>query len=228
MLKKIILILILCAGIFTGGNGLAVTVNFGDYNLGPSDPLVVDGVTLTNLLGGSPATVQGVGVGINLIGSPGYLDRISHYGAGSNPTYSTQREGLRLQVNGVLNSFTITPYFNENIQLPIEFVYLGGTFNGLRGEVWETVYATGSSYTFTIPFGSVDYTDIQLASYWDEMMYFWEYLRDRGYPETHFQYGFTIASLDYTPNQVPEAGTLSLLCSGLIGVAGLRRRYAKK
>ncbi len=236
MFKKTVLFLSLLAVFLGFTNAHAVVINFGDYNLGPSDTLKIEGVTVSSRFG-QPAAVLGVGLGVDGIGSPGYLDRVSHYGAGQigtpyNPTYSTQMEGLDLKVDGVLNSFTLKPYFNNNVNLPIGFTYLDGApdYPGaiLREQKYVDLDPTVSSYTFTLQ-GSipVDSTFIQLSSYWDELGTFFQYLFAHGYPDVTFQYGFTIASIDYTPNQVPEISTLLLLCCGLMGCEGFRRRFKR-
>ncbi|MDD5203954.1 MAG: PEP-CTERM sorting domain-containing protein [Desulfobacterales bacterium] len=237
MSKKIVLLASLLF-IFFASDAFATIVNFGNYDLGPSDPLVIEGVTITPLIVGKgrPATVGGMGLGSDWIGSPGRLDRFSHYGAGQNGGYTTQKEGINLKVDGVLNSFTISPYFSVlegyDMQFPIELTYLGGGYNGgFREHLWDAIDPAVSTYTYDLRWQSglkmepVDNTYILLASYWDEMMWAWEDLYLNGYPEVSFQYGFTITSVDYTPVQsVPEPGTLILVFSGLIGCAAFRRR----
>jgi len=240
MSKKIALLASLIF-IFFASDAFATVVNLGDYDLGPSNTLVVEGVTIS---GNQAATIMGVGLGNDRLGSPGYLDRISHYGAGPNGGsdgggYTTRMEGLSLQVNGALNSFTISPYFSvpggDDAQLLFEFVYLGASFKGsggvdLRQEAWQVVDPAVSSYTYTlqgdVPVGS---TYISHGNYLDEMAWFSEYLYLNGWQETDFQYGFSITSIDYTPVQsVPEPGTLLLVLSGLVGCAAFRRRVESR
>ncbi len=236
--KTIALLLSLCACIFLGTDALAVTIDLTTRNSGPSNPLVFDGVTATNLIAsgvGRPATVQGVGLGMDWIGSPGYVDRIDSYsrnpGGGWTWNASANRqESVSFQVNGTLNSLTVKPYFSvlqgESAQLPFEFGYLG-VAGDFRQVTWEVVDPPFSPMTLSLKGGSpVDNTYILIASNFDETAYFAEYLSRTNFSEVSFQYGLTVTSFDYTSAQpVPEGGTLFLLCSGLIGIAGFRRRF---
>lgn len=130
---------------------------------------------------------------------------------------------------GAINSFTIKPYFTalqgDNVQLLFAFHYFGDFEGAGFVDEFPVVDPTVSSYTFTLQgFPPVDNLLIEHNDDQPERAFFDTYLQSQGYPESFFQYGFTITSLDYTPAQpVPEPGTLFLVCSGLIGCAGFRR-----
>jgi hypothetical protein len=209
--------------LFPGAHAVAVTIDFTDMNRGPSDPLQIDGVTISGGtyfgldVGSVPATALGVGLGSATIGSPGTVDRIQTEGS------PYLRESLSLTVAGSINSVTITPYFsiigsNETIFLPFDVsVYFAGTNPTAP---YHTV-SSDNPISFG-PFGSISSTlEIGLQSDFGNIPVIL-YLHE--HPGATAQFGFSIGSLDYTPADVPEVSTVTLFGIGLVGIGLLRRK----
>lgn len=232
MSKRIAVVLSLCFLVFSGANALALTYNFDGQTLGPVNPLVIDDlgttITVTPWVDGQPGTVAGIGLGNNILGSPGIIDRLDQYGPQQGGSTILTDWGVQINLStGVINSFSIIPYFwalqGPNVQLPFEIGY----WNGLLGGPAFALIDPDAVRTFTLSDPS-DFLLVMLEGNYGQFGHFADWLSSNGWPEVEWQYGFTIASIDYTRTQinaVPEMGTLLLLCSGLAGAAGLRRRF---
>lgn len=216
----------------------AVTVSFDDANRAPSDLLQIEGVTIT---GDQVATVSGTGLGSGVLGSLGSVDRVMHYSAGQmfpdrsqNGSSDWAWEGLQLSVDGHIDSVTVQPYFSvvgsaASVSLPFEMSLLKGG-NGLSGTSYQLVDPSQiQPVVFNFPDSEdfwVSSLTLQPTSDFGQEMHFLDYRRQNSEEQT-FMFGFTIKSLDYTPDTslaVPEPNTTLFMCLGLLGLLFARRK----
>jgi hypothetical protein len=210
--------------IFSAANALAVTVDFTDMDRGPSETLQIDGVTISKGtyfdpdVGSMPATASGIGLGSGTIGSLGTVDRIQDI-------TGYMRESLSLKVSGSINSVSITPYFSvvgskEDIFLPFDLSYVIGPLT-TGGPTYVTL-SDSSPFVLNLSFvGPYDRLQIGLQSDFGNpavQIYLSQH------PDATVQFGFTITSLNYTPDGVPETSTVMLFAIGLVSIAWLRRK----
>ena len=206
----------------------AITITFGGADRQPSDPLQIGGdITVSSYGGGVPATELGKGLGSALVGPIGSVDRIMHFAAGSLVPDSDTMEGLHLDVDGTINSFTIVPYFSilgggGSVTLPFEILYYGYEPGGPNFELVDPSGSNPLTFGFSpnYPY-RISHLDIAPAA--DMEQPFSSYRRDHLLEET-YQFGFTITSLDYTPNVVPDSGvSIGLFGLALAGLWGIKR-----
>ena len=226
------------------------TVNFGDASHAPGDTLQMGAVTISGSPawgpGGQPATLAGTGLGSAIIGPADSIDRQMHFSANGFSADSNLMEGLSLSVNGHINSITFTPQFfvsglGESVQLPFQVMIYplalapDATFTGPMRPDWITVNpANGCSVTYRGVFASGQFSSfyIGLTSANNPNASFYPYLQSHNFPDTTFQFGVRLDSINYTspglsPVFVPEPSSFSLFGLGLIGL-GWRRWQGKK
>jgi hypothetical protein len=220
----------------------AVTVYFNDANLGPADTLQIGGVTVT---GGQLATVSGLGLGKdNGIGPAGEFDQQMYFPAGQVGPETDMNSGvLQLNVEGVINSVTIVPYFSifsgsgvlisDTLAFGIT-AWWGGTPSGFP-QVNIAQSSIGQPITlypsYSNPPPATTLVQFQIASDFGEFNdYFLGYRMQHQSEEQTYQFGITVVSLDYTPVSnpgtvtfVPEPSAITFLGVGLIGLLFARQ-----
>ncbi len=226
-----------CFAVALGLEAQALVVHFGDVTRGPSDILLIDGVTVCagafwsgpDPQYGQPATVLGVGLGDALIAPSYTIDRQLSFEGGSL-NHTTIDEELRISVTGTINSLTLVPYFsvlNQDEQVMFPFDVHFQPKSGFP-PLWMTVDPSNPSpfkYTFS-PDGEMPsylyFIGCGSDSYPGTDAYIYDYLIAKGYPAMTFQMGFTITELDYTP--IPEPSTFALLSISATSLLIFRRR----
>ena len=205
----------------------AATISFTNFN--------ADGVTVSG--SGSPVYVQGVGLGIDGgVGPPGEVNRLFQYDAGSlTPSFDSGSELLSISVNGIINSVTINPTLLvctsgtwAEVTVPFEVI---GDFGGpfpLDKLVNPWAGPTTLNIEAIAPPGYPSSLNLEVAGDFGEFMNFLNYRQDNLAEAQDILMGFSVVSMDYTPNVVPEASTgalfgLSLLLL-LVGRKALPRR----
>jgi hypothetical protein len=202
----------------------ATTIDFSSQDRGPSNPLEMSGITVStdSIGGGRAATAAGVGLGNDSVGLPGFLDTLETYGL---PEFRS--EGLELRVNGRVNSFTIRPFITVEdapVDLPFKMFVLPitGDIESRQSIVVDPARPS------TISFDDPDIFGFITAPQADMQDALFEYWNRFGRVELTFWYGFSIESIDYSPQPVPEPGSLLLLVTGFAGLAGIGRRFRKE
>ena len=207
----------------------AVTVQFDDATRAPADSLLVDGVTVSSgATAGMPATVQGMGLGSDLVGLAGAVDCQLHYGAG-NPFPDRQNgnsESLRLSVDGTINSITVAfdPPTLSGMGTPLDLSFaVGLSYPGLFGSTLYHVVSPGDpSMTLTLPAGDGNPSWVEFGNSYEpgEFVFFDSYRHNHLSEDQTIQFGFSIVSLDYTP--VPEPGLPGIASLGLLLMGAVR------
>jgi hypothetical protein len=218
----------------------ALTIYLGDQNRGPGGDLNISGITFSSgaYYTGQPTTVAGSGAGSATVGPSYSVDALWYAAAGSVFANPLAQEGLSLTPGeGVrLNSITLVPHFSlsgyeGSESLLFGIAYYIGARNAMTGTSYLTVQ---DNVPLTIDLYS-DYYDIArfdlfLDSDGANDIRFSDYRRTHGTPESTFQFGFTIQSMDITISEtvVPEPGSAALLSIGLFGFGYARRRMKNR
>jgi hypothetical protein len=131
------------------------------------------------------------------------------------PISQERDQGISFTVDGKINSFSVLGF--GNVPAFGFETLLGGTG---APEQWTTQRLnTGdpSIFSFSRPQAFLGNSiSFELTSYGGNAFDFFKDLRGPELPALEVNYGFRILELDYTPNNVPEEGSGSLL---LLGVA---------
>jgi len=252
--RRLKLIVAVVAGVASSvwpGRADATVISFDSLTRPASDVLVIDGVTITPEQSGGPvgkvATVQGIGLGIAGLLSPGFVDRFDSFGGCSSTgpcgTSSGNDFGVSLSVNGRINSVTLR--FYQTLDGPpknaddsccaFEWSYFAR--NGLAAApVYELQRDTDPTLA-TLDFAALNTRfggefrpfslDIGPHADFGQFPLQATYLQNHGFPAAMFTYGLSIVSLDFTPDPVPEASTIGLLGAGLLRLFRRRRRAAR-
>jgi hypothetical protein len=227
--------------VFVSSIAHADVVDFTQVSIGAQSSFSYQGVTVTGNNATQVSTVAGVGLGISGVGSDGSIDWIYNRFSDSDGNYisgGTMETGtLNLSVDGRINSITLVPYLSIEGPTPLEGVQLRFTsrFTPVVSQCgsWEARRAMGSAAAQTFNMSifecgregamvtGLNTIGINHPEMGNDLRY---YEMSQEFPDYTARFGFSIVSLDYTPTQVPEPGTLQLLGLGVVGVALIRRR----
>lgn len=231
---------------FSIGSGKANEIIFDDLNRASSSGLQIGGVTISGFLDGSaPAPVStAAGHGLGLDGGLGATyevnDNITWFptAPGDFAGYLDQREGrITLTVAGIINSVSILPFariysasgqllsITPEFQMDIDW---GSAVDG--GPPYRTVDPTsGGTQTFSpypLAVGGPEASTVNLSMSHDFPPEFW--LPSTVLPQGGIgEFGFSIVSIDYTPNaSVPDpSSTSALLGISLTALVVVGRRF---
>ncbi|MFO1478378.1 MAG: PEP-CTERM sorting domain-containing protein [Verrucomicrobiota bacterium] len=205
----------------------AVTVDFSDVFRGPADSLFVDGVWATSgSVPGRPATVAGVGLGSDLVGAPGWIDCQLHYSPGCQfpDRQNGDGESLRLAVEGILNSVTVSidAPSTAGVGLGLPFAISLATGGPLGSIFYQLINPGDSLVTISLPpWQQTSWIELGNAYEPGEFVFFDSYRHADPAPDQTIQFGFSVVSLDYVP--VPEPALPGLLLLGAAGFLSRRR-----
>jgi hypothetical protein len=205
----------------------AIFVDFTQVSRGPSDTLHVKGVTITGVDGAEVSTVKGVGLGV---GADASFDAVMSWdGDPSHFDLSGDWQRVNLVVDGFINSITFQSYMIVEGPAPDPDNPLSvlATFNPVSdfGDMPTDFGINGVrvlDYTdWPLEMRPYEMNDLRLGAYRiDYFTWFRHYWEVN--PDFTLRFGFSITSLDYTPFQVPEPSTWSLLALGSVWL--LKRR----
>jgi hypothetical protein len=229
----------------------ADTIDFTVMNLDPTKSVQFGALTISSIGAGPPlAIVEGVGLGLaGGHGSDGSID----YGYGrhydSNNYYLATLSGdgglLDIIVDGYINSFTLAAYmiFDEG-PVPVDpaavFVYHFAAIPppGRSGGDRYGGYSYGASPTIVRDFPCSDEfpncqpVEIQQLGLIPEV-FFNNFLNTyeipNNFPDYQVRYGFSLTSIDFTPNtptiqDAPEPSSIALLGVGLLVISLIKKR----
>jgi len=239
ILQKIISLAVL--GLATVAS--AVTVNFDNATLGPSDLLQMGGITVTPYDNGNPSavaggqvkTTAGYGLGNTALGPGDEVDSEMQF----LPTQSSYRDpssiqldGLQFSVEGTINSITLLPVFRayaNGVLLPDQcsfFIYASGNWQG--GQADGLDQSSGTPITLSGPnlldsYGPL--STLNLSVFLDMVggnAGLFPYEQQDLSETVNVEFGFTVQSMDITP--APEPATVSITGLGLGTLWLLARR----
>lgn len=214
----------------------ADTVYFNDADRGPSSTLQIGGITVSPWVFGDnglgqPATVLGVGLGID--GGIGLIHEVNggmHYAAGQEQAdWGSYETGIHLAGDDTIdtiNSVTLMPVFRifsglgtllpDQLNFEMFFVYQpGGNYRGLSPPYTNPI-------TFELLNSPHKDVFINITADFGQSIHFNEYRMAHLQDELTLEYGVTILSLDFTP--VAEPSVVSLLVMALFGLVSLIRK----
>lgn len=211
--------------------GQTVTVNFTDANSGPSDTLQIGGVNVSSFTGGfadgQPTTVLGSGLGIAGIGPAYEINRQMYYAAGSIFPVDSGSEGLDLQVDGSINSFTVLPsfraYASDGSLLPLQHTFQFGyiAFNGIGYADFDPANPIPLTFQISDDERKTGDVKVDITADLGEHTYFIDYRQQNQNTEETFMLGLTVQSLTYTP--APEPSSLAMFGVGFLSFVGIRK-----
>ena len=241
ILQKIISLAVL--GLTTVAS--AVTVNFDNATLGPSDLLQMGGITVTPYDNGNPSavaggqvkTTAGYGLGNTALGPGDEVDSEMQF----LPTQSSYRDpssiqldGLQFSVEGTINSITLLPVFRayaNGVLLPDQcsfFIYASGVGSNCGSQADLLDPASGTPITLSgsnLLNGGGAPSILNLSVFFDmpegEAGLF-PYETQNLSATVNVEFGFTIQSIDITP--APEPTTVAIAGLGLGTLWLLSRR----
>lgn len=201
----------------------ANTIDFTQLNISATNLFAGDGFTLSADDGATLSSALGEGLGLVGVGQDSSIDGTTTRHDGSRDAGS-----LNIHVDGRIDAMTIQPY--ETIDgapatVPFEF----GFQQHLTGVTLTGVYYYDVSpftpFTVTLPERPAELNAMNLFADYGQINF---YLYLIQHPDAVISYGFSILSVDYTPNvPTPEPPSLLLVgvCAALCTTQRKRLRH---
>jgi hypothetical protein len=214
-------------------------LDFTALSLNSSTGVTLGAVTINGAIASNSAGLGVIGVGLDST-----IDRILTWEAGADLRNVTQvRDGsLSIVVDGLINAFTIAP-FMEIIEGPapasmphFDMSYRPGGANVAPVTYYKTVTPFAPTTFQFLPDGRPStLSNVGLESNFGQYVFFSNYRQTFNNPAAVIRFGYSITSLDYTPNVSTAPGTTvntpepsTLLLAGAAAAAGALRRRRKQ
>jgi hypothetical protein len=208
----------------------ASVIDFTTLSAGSSASITIDGVTIT---GSNVSIVQGRGLGSSDALLDGSMDRELQYTFGSSHGVTLSADqGLQISVDGEISAFTILPYFTvlsgPSVSPDFWTAYRPNR-EGLTSVIDYPLVSAGTPMTFRfndLGFGAPLPHTIDTLGVFADFGYD-PILSQYSAPGVPFvaRFGFSVLSVEYTANHVPEASTALLLG---VGIMALGRRLKSR